>query len=90
VNITELESKTRDELLDIAKELGISGVSGMKKQDLAFRLLQHEVEQQGYMLEQGVLEIMNDGYAERISQSLLMTSMYPNHKFAALAYAVEI
>jgi len=62
VNITELESKTRDELLDIAKELGVSGVSGFKKQELAFRLLQYEVEQQGYMLEQGILEIMNDGY----------------------------
>ena len=62
MNITELESKTRDELLDIAKELGVSGVSGFKKQELAFRLLQYEVEQQGYMLEQGILEIMNDGY----------------------------
>ena len=62
MNITELESKTRDELLDIARERGVSGVTGLKKQELAFRLLQHEVEQQGYMLEHGVLEIMSEGY----------------------------
>jgi transcription termination factor Rho len=39
LNIAELETRTREDLMDIAKELGISGYSALKKQDLIFRLL---------------------------------------------------
>ncbi|MCL4459735.1 MAG: transcription termination factor Rho [Chloroflexi bacterium] len=62
MNIAELESKTRDELQDIAKDLGISGYSGLRKQELVFRLLQAKTEQQGYLFGEGVLQIMDDGY----------------------------
>lgn len=62
MNISELEAKTREELLNMAKELGIPGVSSLKKQELALCLLQNEAERQGYKLDHGVLEIMNDGY----------------------------
>ncbi|MBI4301898.1 MAG: Rho termination factor N-terminal domain-containing protein, partial [Chloroflexi bacterium] len=62
MNIVELESKSREELVDIAKELGISGYTNLKKQDLVFRLLQVHTEQQGHLLRQGVLEIVDDGY----------------------------
>ncbi|HVC33360.1 MAG TPA: Rho termination factor N-terminal domain-containing protein, partial [Chloroflexota bacterium] len=40
MNIAELEAKTRDDLQDIAKELGVTGYSALKKQDLIFRILQ--------------------------------------------------
>ena len=40
VNITELEAKTREDLMEIAKELGVQGYSGLRKQDLIYRLLQ--------------------------------------------------
>ncbi len=62
MNITELETKTREELLAHAKEIGVTGVSAMKKEDLVLRLLQANAEQQGYTFRGGVLEIMNDGY----------------------------
>ncbi len=62
MNITELETKTREELLSDAKELGISGVSSLKKEDLVLRLLQANAEQQGYAFRGGILEVMNDGY----------------------------
>ena len=62
MNITELETKTREELLADAKELGISGVSALKKEDLVLRLLQANAEQQGYSFRGGILEIMGDGY----------------------------
>ncbi len=62
MNIAELESKTRDELQDLAKELGVTGYSAMKKQDLVFRLLQAQTEQQGLLFAGGVLEIVPDGY----------------------------
>jgi len=62
VNIAELETKTRDELQEIAKELGIAGVSTLRKQDLIFRLLQAQTEQQGNLFRGGVLEIVEDGF----------------------------
>ena len=48
MNITELETKTRDELIAYAKEIGVTGVTSMKKEDLVMRLLQANAEQQGY------------------------------------------
>ncbi|MBI2954503.1 MAG: transcription termination factor Rho [Chloroflexi bacterium] len=62
MNIAELEMKTRDELQDIAKELGITGYSALKKQELVLRLLQAQTEQQGYLFGEGVLEIVEDGF----------------------------
>jgi len=62
MNIAELETKTREELLTYAKEVGISGVSTLKKEDLVMRLLQANAEQQGYTFRGGILEIVNEGY----------------------------
>ncbi|UCG82656.1 MAG: transcription termination factor Rho [Dehalococcoidia bacterium] len=62
MNIAELETRTREELLAHAKEIGITGVSTMKKEDLVLRLLQANAEQQGYTFRGGILEIMGDGY----------------------------
>jgi len=62
MTIVELESKTREELLEIAKGLGISGYTALKKQDLVLRLLQASTELQGNIFGSGVLEIMDEGY----------------------------
>ena len=40
MNIAELEIKTRDELVEIAKQQGVEGYSGLRKQDLIMRLVQ--------------------------------------------------
>ena len=45
MNYAELENKTRDELVDMAKELGISGYSSLRKEELVLRLLQGYTEQ---------------------------------------------
>ncbi len=44
MNLTELESKTKDELNDVAKDLGISGIGTLRKQDLVFRIMQAKAE----------------------------------------------
>lgn len=62
VNIAELETKTRDDLIDLARGLGIPGISALRKQDLIFRLLQSQAEQQGNLFRAGFLEIVDDGY----------------------------
>jgi len=71
MNISELETKSRDELLEIAKEMGISSYANLKKQDIIMRLLQANAEQQGYLFCSGILETMSDGYGFLRQNSLL-------------------
>ncbi len=52
MNITELESKSREDLLEIAREIGLPGASTMKKADLINRLIQaHEQQLQQQQLQ---------------------------------------
>src|SRR5438876_4668299 len=62
LTLAELESRNVDDLMDMAKELDISGISRLKKQDLAFRILQAQTEQQGNIFKKGILDIMEDGF----------------------------
>jgi transcription termination factor Rho len=62
MNIANLEHKSRDELIELAKEMGISNYANLKKQDIIRRLLQANTEQQGYIFCSGILDIMSDGY----------------------------
>ena len=62
MNIEELKSKTISELTNIAKTLKIQGHSGLRKQDLIFRILEAKTEKDGLMFGQGVLEILPDGF----------------------------
>ena len=62
VNVAELETKTLNDLREMARASGISGVSGLKKQDLIFRLLQVQTEEAGHSLSDGVLDIVSDGF----------------------------
>jgi transcription termination factor Rho len=61
VQIAELEAKSLEELRDMARELGISGYSRLKKTDLAFRLLRANAEQRGLIFGGGLLETIQDG-----------------------------
>jgi transcription termination factor Rho len=71
MNVAELETKTRDELIDMAKQQGIEGYSGLKKQDLIMRLVQARAEQQGYLFVGGILDIVGEGYGFLRQESLL-------------------
>jgi len=75
MNITELTTKNRDELIELAKEMGISGYANLKKQDIIMRLLQADTEQQGYIFCGGTLDIMGDGYGFLRQNTLLPSSM---------------
>ena len=74
MNITELEEKSRDELTELAKEMGISSYTSLKKQELIMRILQANAEQQGYIFCGGILETMSDGYGFLRQDSLLPSS----------------
>ena len=62
VNLIELETRTRDELLEVAKELELSGTASLRKQDLVFRILQARAEREGNYFAGGILELAPDGY----------------------------
>ena len=71
MNIAELETKTLDGLQDLAKDMGLSGYTRLKKYDLIFRLLRAQAEQQGYIFGGGVLEIIQEGIGFLRSDHLL-------------------
>jgi transcription termination factor Rho len=70
LNLTELETKTKDELLDVAKELGVSSPSGLRKQDLVFKIMQAKAEGEGNYFAGGILEMASDGFGFLRTQGL--------------------
>ena len=74
MNISQLGSKSRDELIELVKEMGISNCTNLKKQDIIMRLLQAHTEQQGNIFSSGILEIMSDGYGFLRQSTLLPSS----------------
>ena len=73
VSIVELESKTREGLMDLAKELGVQGYSSMKKQELVVKLLQAKTERDGNIFAEGTIDIVDDGYGFLRGDSMLPT-----------------
>ncbi|MBA7467851.1 Transcription termination factor Rho [subsurface metagenome] len=74
MDISQLENKNREELLELAKENGLTNYTGLKKQDLVMRLLQANAEQQGNIFSGGILDIMADGYGFLRQGTLLPSS----------------
>lgn len=62
MDISELKSKKIIELNSIAKELGISGYSDLRKQELIFKILEAQTAKDGLSFSRGVLEVLPDGY----------------------------
>jgi transcription termination factor Rho len=62
MTIAELKEKNITELSRIARTLDIQGASGLRKQDLIFKILQAQSEKEGHIFAEGVLEILPDGY----------------------------
>ena len=56
MELAELESKSVEELQDIAKELEIQDFDSLRKQDLTFKILQTQTEQSGLIFGTGVLD----------------------------------
>ncbi|HOF13933.1 MAG TPA: transcription termination factor Rho [Spirochaetota bacterium] len=62
LDLAELKSKTISALMEIARSMGIEGISGLKKQDLIFEILKAQTERSGLIFSSGVIEVLNDGY----------------------------
>jgi transcription termination factor Rho len=62
MEIAELKSKTIAELLKIAEDLEIPGVSGLRKSELIYKVMESTSSTNGMIMAEGVLEIMEEGY----------------------------
>jgi transcription termination factor Rho len=61
LNIAELEQKSREQLAELAIEMGLEEAAVLRKTDLIFRLLQHQAEARGNVFSGGFLEVSDDG-----------------------------
>jgi len=68
VDIAELKSKSIAELHELAEELQISNYSGLRKQDLIFRIEQNLLDSDVVLRGEGVLEVLPEGYGFLRSQ----------------------
>lgn len=62
MHITELQKMTIKELQETAKKEGIKDYTGLKKQDLIFKILKERVNQNGLMYGEGVVEVLPEGF----------------------------
>ncbi len=62
MDIAQMKRKTISSLVKVAQDLGIQGTSGMRKQDLMFRILEAQTNKNGLIFAEGVLEILPEGY----------------------------
>jgi transcription termination factor Rho len=61
-NFENLKTKKVAELVQIAKELKLTGYSDLKKQELIFKIIEAQTEKDGFAFSSGVLEVLPDGY----------------------------
>lgn len=62
IDIATLRDMKISELNKIAKDFNVNGVSGLRKQDLIFKILQAQAEKKGLMFGNGVLEVLSEGF----------------------------
>ncbi|MBI3320575.1 MAG: transcription termination factor Rho [Candidatus Omnitrophica bacterium] len=62
LDLAALKQLKITELNKMARELGVNGLTGLKKQDLIFKILQTQTEREGLIFSEGVLEILPDGF----------------------------
>ncbi len=62
LDIAKLKDMNIAPLVQIAKDLGVVGASGMRKQELIFQILKAQTEKSGLIFSEGVLECLPDGF----------------------------
>ena len=62
LHITDLQKMNVAELHEVAKKESIKEYTGLKKQELIFKILKERIQQNGLMYGEGVLEVLPDGY----------------------------
>ncbi|HEV7377966.1 MAG TPA: transcription termination factor Rho [Pyrinomonadaceae bacterium] len=61
-NLSELKEMSISKLTQIAKSMDVPGATGMRKQELVFKILAAQTEKSGLIFSEGVLETLPDGF----------------------------
>lgn len=62
IHIAELQRLSMAQLIDTARQANLSDYTGLKKQDLIFKILKERVKLNGLMFGEGTLEVLPDGF----------------------------
>jgi transcription termination factor Rho len=62
MNLTDLKTKSTQEIIDIAKEMGLDNMARSRKQDIIFAVLKRHAKSGEDIYGDGVLEILQDGF----------------------------
>ncbi|HEY5132661.1 MAG TPA: transcription termination factor Rho [Candidatus Krumholzibacteriaceae bacterium] len=62
MDIAELKSKKIEELIDVASTFSIEGLSSLRKQEIIFKILEAQAQQNGLIFAEGVLQVLPEGY----------------------------
>jgi transcription termination factor Rho len=62
MDIAQLKREPVGKLAEIAQGLEIEGASGMRKQELIFRIIEAQTQQKGFLFSEGVLQVLPEGY----------------------------
>ena len=68
MNIADLKRKPISELLELADSLAVTGYSGLRKQELIFRIEQRLLDESTTLTAEGVVELLAEGYGFLRSQ----------------------
>ena len=71
LNISELEARSRGDLVDFARSLDIPNADALPKPDLLLLILKAQAEADGEILSGGVLEVVDDSYGFLRGETLL-------------------
>jgi transcription termination factor Rho len=62
MNLTDLKTKSTQDIIDIAKEMGLDNMARSRKQDIIFAVLKSHAKSGEDIYGDGVLEILQDGF----------------------------
>jgi len=62
MDVTQLSRKKISDLLKVAEEMKIEGISGLRKQELIVKILEGQAKSNGTIYDEGVLEVLPDGF----------------------------
>ncbi len=62
MDIAEMKALKISELSKMAQELGVAGITGLRKSELIFKILEEQTKKEGLIFAEGVLEVLPDGY----------------------------
>jgi len=62
LNIRDLKEMNITALTQVARDLNVPGLTGMRKQELIFQILRAQTEQSGLIFSEGVLECLPEGF----------------------------